>query len=73
MLRLPIAQCGSGGARKSSESWLAYILYLIPMTEIEQALEHHRAGRLQQAEAIYRQMLRQEPNHPDALHLLGCA
>ncbi|MFQ6024211.1 MAG: tetratricopeptide repeat protein [Acidiferrobacterales bacterium] len=38
---------------------------------IEQALEHHRAGRLQQAEVIYRQILRKKPDHPDALHLLG--
>lgn len=43
------------------------------MTKIEQALEHHRAGRLQQAEVIYRQILSQEPCQPDALHLLGVA
>ena len=41
------------------------------MTDIEQALEHHQAGRLQQAEVIYHQILTQEPNHQDALHLLG--
>ncbi len=41
------------------------------MTEIDQALSHHRAGQLQQAEAIYRQILRSQPDHPDALHLLG--
>ena len=35
------------------------------------ALQHHRAGRLQQAEAIYRQILESHPSHPDALHLLG--
>ncbi len=35
------------------------------------ALQHHQAGRLHQAELIYRQILQQEPNHPDALHLLG--
>ena len=38
---------------------------------IETALEHHQAGHLRQAEAIYRQILQAEPNHPDALHLLG--
>ncbi len=43
------------------------------MSQIEQALEHHKAGRLEQAEAIYHQILAQEPNHPDALHLLGVA
>src|SRR5439155_7019849 len=35
------------------------------------AVEHHEAGRLGQAEAIYRQVLAQNPNQPDALHLLG--
>jgi Flp pilus assembly protein TadD len=35
------------------------------------ALQHHRAGRLQAAEQIYRQILQAMPNHPDATHLLG--
>ena len=35
------------------------------------AIEHHRAGRLQAAEQIYRQILAVEPNQADALHLLG--
>jgi thioredoxin-like negative regulator of GroEL len=35
------------------------------------ALRHHQAGRLQEAEPIYQQILRAEPNHVDALHLLG--
>lgn len=35
------------------------------------AIQHHNAGRIQQAETIYRQILQVEPNHPDALHLLG--
>src|SRR5665811_1873097 len=38
---------------------------------IQTALKHHQAGRLPQAEAIYRQILQAAPNHPDALHLLG--
>ena len=38
---------------------------------IQIAQEHHRAGRLSQAEAIYQKILQVEPNHPDALHLLG--
>ncbi len=41
------------------------------MPGIEQALQHHRAGRLQEAQAIYRQILDEDPNHADALHLLG--
>jgi Flp pilus assembly protein TadD len=35
------------------------------------ALEHHRAGRLDVAEAVYRRTLTSHPNHPSALHLLG--
>lgn len=35
------------------------------------ALEHHQAGRLPEAQDIYRQVLEVEPNYPDALHLLG--
>ena len=38
---------------------------------MQAAVEHHQAGRLPQAEAIYRQILQAAPNHPDALHLLG--
>jgi tetratricopeptide (TPR) repeat protein len=34
-------------------------------------LEHHRAGRLDRAEACYRKVLRRVPRHPDALNLLG--
>jgi predicted O-linked N-acetylglucosamine transferase (SPINDLY family) len=35
------------------------------------ALQHQRAGRLAEAETLYRQILAAHPNHPDALHLLG--
>ena len=35
------------------------------------AVKHHEAGRLGEAERIYRAILRADPNHPDALHLLG--
>ena len=45
------------------------------MTTISQALaiafQHHQAGRLQTAGQIYRQILAAEPNHADAMHLLG--
>jgi predicted O-linked N-acetylglucosamine transferase (SPINDLY family) len=37
------------------------------------ALAHHQAGRIAAAAQIYRQILDVEPNHPDALHLLGVA
>jgi tetratricopeptide (TPR) repeat protein len=32
---------------------------------------HHRAGRLRRAEALYRKALSKDPEHADALHLLG--
>src|SRR5438045_2350285 len=35
------------------------------------AVQHHQAGRLANAEAIYRQVLGRSPQNPDALHLLG--
>ncbi len=38
---------------------------------LDLALKHHQAGQLAQAEGIYRSILRIEPDHPVALHLLG--
>ena len=38
---------------------------------IDDAIRHHQAGRLGEAERLYRAMLDAEPDHPDALHLLG--
>jgi tetratricopeptide (TPR) repeat protein len=35
------------------------------------AVEHHKAGRLAEAEAIYRAILEGNPRHSDAWHLLG--
>ena len=35
------------------------------------AIQHHQAGRLQAAEQGYQQILRADPKHADALHLLG--
>jgi len=36
-----------------------------------QAVEAHKAGKLQDAEALYRAILQSEPKHPDANHNLG--
>ena len=36
-----------------------------------QGVEHHQAGRLAQAEQLYRQVLVQQPEHASALHYLG--
>ena len=38
---------------------------------IRAAAQHHAAGRLPEAEAVYRQILAFQPSHPDAVHLLG--
>src|SRR5271168_4770818 len=42
---------------------------------IEQAFQlafgHHQAGRLAEAEGLYRQILEAQPNHFNAVHLLG--
>jgi len=38
---------------------------------LAEAIRHHRSGRLRDAEALYRRILKVRPNHPDALHLLG--
>jgi protein O-GlcNAc transferase len=38
---------------------------------IQVAVQHHRAGRLAEAEAVYRQILSQHPTQVEALHLLG--
>jgi tetratricopeptide (TPR) repeat protein len=35
------------------------------------ARRRHRAGKLDEAEKIYRQVLQKQPNHSEALHLLG--
>ncbi|MGP8265711.1 MAG: tetratricopeptide repeat protein [Beijerinckiaceae bacterium] len=36
-----------------------------------EGVKHHQAGRLSEAEACYRRVLAAQPDHPDALHLLG--
>src|SRR5271155_3117590 len=66
--------CGSGKQYKKcciqSEGVQATGGQSIPAT-IHTAMMHHQSGRLPQAEACCRQILKMTPNHPDALHLLG--
>jgi tetratricopeptide (TPR) repeat protein len=38
---------------------------------LTQASRHHQEGRLDEAELLYRRILDEEPQQPDALHLLG--
>lgn len=39
--------------------------------QLEQGIEHHKAGRGEEAEKVYRAVLAKVPNQPDALNLLG--
>jgi tetratricopeptide (TPR) repeat protein len=39
--------------------------------KLQQAIALHQQGRLTDAERFYKQILQQDPNHLDALHLLG--
>ncbi|MFN8949305.1 MAG: tetratricopeptide repeat protein [Alphaproteobacteria bacterium] len=39
--------------------------------QLEQGMEHHRAGRFDEAERIYAAILAKVPGQPDALNLLG--
>src|SRR4051812_33397526 len=42
-----------------------------PEQALNAAVQHHLAGRVNEAEALYRQILLQEPQNAAALHLLG--
>ncbi len=69
--------CGSGKRSKhcclqlDKSQAVAVQSDALPSISIHAALEHHQAGRMPQAKAIYQQILQAEPNHPEALHLLG--
>jgi tetratricopeptide (TPR) repeat protein len=41
------------------------------LTPLNVALDHHQAGRLDQAEAAYRGIIEAHPGHAEALHYLG--
>ncbi len=43
----------------------------MPNRLLEQGLQHHRNGRINEAKNIYEQVLAQNPRDPDGLHLLG--
>jgi Flp pilus assembly protein TadD len=44
---------------------------MTPRQQLQTGFAHHRAGRLREAESIYRQVLAEQPNHPEALQLLA--
>ena len=45
--------------------------YAVIRAELMRAVELHRTGRLDAAEALCKKVLRRQPNQPDALHFLG--
>jgi Flp pilus assembly protein TadD len=59
------------GDRRQSSSNRAPTARLQDM--FAEALQHHREGRLAEAERRYRQILTVVPDHADSLHLLGVA
>lgn len=42
-----------------------------PQQLLQRAMEHHRSGRLREAEGGYRELLRSAPRHPQLLYNLG--
>ena len=64
--------CGSG---KKYKHCCGHLQAVPPASRFDQVMalaqEHHNAGRVPQAQALYRQILDAEPDHPDALHSLG--
>jgi Flp pilus assembly protein TadD len=57
----------TGGARPQAQNPAAIAL----QAKFNQGVALHQEGRLAEAERIYGEVLRQQPNHFDALHLLG--
>jgi protein O-GlcNAc transferase len=63
--------------------WSNLLLKIMPVTAppitdpltvdqaLQQAIAHHQAGSLQEAERLYRAIINAVPNHPDANHNLG--
>jgi tetratricopeptide (TPR) repeat protein/SAM-dependent methyltransferase len=61
--RSPPARASRPAARAAPADYLSELTH--------KGLQLHRAGRLPEAEAIYRQVLDAKPGHADANHLLG--
>ena len=43
------------------------------LEDLSEGVRHHNAGRLDEAEVVYRRVLKAHPDNEDALHLLGVA
>lgn len=55
----PTTRVGKGAPRQTNDAAL------------QEAIRHHRAGRLDDAEQIYRRILQRNGHDPEALHLMG--
>jgi tetratricopeptide (TPR) repeat protein len=64
-----LTECGR--ADQADELMQAFLRADPARQQIAQAAEHHRAGRLEDAEAIYREILRRDPRNLEALRLLA--
>lgn len=70
-LTLVHALSESGRADQADETMQAFLRADPARQQIAQAAEHHRAGRLEEAEAIYRDILRRDSRNLEALRLLA--
>jgi tetratricopeptide (TPR) repeat protein len=70
-LMLVHALTESGRADQADEMVQAFLRADPARQQVAQAAEHHRAGRLEEAEAIYRDILRRDPRNLEALRLLA--
>ena len=57
--------------RSPSAEFFAGNQNLILPQALDMAVQHLMANRLSEAESIFRQILKKDPNLPDALHFLG--
>ena len=72
LLRCPeSASCIIGKTLRGLIDRIATMAQLTIHETFNLAVQHQQAGRLREAEQLYRQILVRQPNHAAALHLLG--
>src|SRR5580700_912771 len=69
--RPPTAGCGAPGAKRFPQKRESIMAQLTIQQAFDLALQHHQAGRLREAEQLYRLILGQQPTHIGAIHFLG--
>jgi tetratricopeptide (TPR) repeat protein len=68
----PAARSGPEGVIRGSVFLSSSQIFMLTIAQaFDIAAQHHQAGRLPQAEQLYRQILQADPQHVGALHLLG--